>query len=211
MFAKIGLTALVIVATIVAGLIVMTTAAKLTEPIMPIGGKNLFDGLWDKGTVSATGTWTMLNDRPADPIQVTQLRCYRETGLCFEASAKYSLGKYISAEFFPRVIESWTKDVITYSESSALCVVIHYTISRNSNQVTGRRVAIKPTPQGCEGMRQTDVDLAMVDGFEVWRTERDRAMPWTLIGALEALLVVGGICLIAWIWWPKQRGPVVPA
>lgn len=209
MFKKILLSSLVVVATLIAGGTTLSILNTLTQPAFPGGSRFVGVSMWNDGFVSATGSWTMLNDRPADPIQSSEIRCYMAMGICIEAVAKLGKGKYLAAELYVRKINDWTQDRLSYTEN-ALCVVIDYTIDRVTSQVTGNRMSIKPMPEGCSDMRQTDLSLVLTDGFEIWKQERARETPWTWIGFLEALLLVLGVYVVVRIWRsPRSNAPAL--
>src|SRR6187399_3140987 len=50
---------------------------------------HVFTSLWDRGYVSAVGTWVFEGDtKQAFPHQTTDIKCYRETKECKSAQAE---------------------------------------------------------------------------------------------------------------------------
>jgi hypothetical protein len=61
-------------------------------PVKPSGGGTVYTDAWDRGYVSADGTWVIENERSASPIQVTDIACYREDNQCQLATAELFMG-----------------------------------------------------------------------------------------------------------------------
>lgn len=106
MLKKIFLSVVVVGTTLFTAMAMFMIVGALTEPAFPGGSKFVGTSMWDDGFVSATGTWTMLNDRPADPIQSSEIRCHKNMGACFEATAKLSMNKYLASALYVHSISS---------------------------------------------------------------------------------------------------------
>jgi hypothetical protein len=151
----------------------------------------VFTDLWDRGYVSARGTWVFEDDtKQAFPRQTTEIRCYRETKECQSAQADIAFDILsLQTETFP--ITSWDSESIVYVSHEALCVTYTYTVSRSTNRVTGQR---KPKPSSstessCEPFEKRIFNLSLRDGFLVWqqlKRDEERVVLPIMYGALGA-------------------------
>lgn len=172
---------------------------RVTEPISPGGFKHVNTGMWDQGYAAASGSWMMLNDRSAHPIQTSKIWCVKEQSVCYEALAKIVDNRYITSEFYSRDIASWSDKSISFIDKSSTCAVYHYTLDRHVSQVTARRTTVKSGSAGCGDIRD-NLDMVLGDGFTVWKQERDRRTPWTLIGFVVAIILLATLHFIYRIW-----------
>lgn len=131
----------------------------------------VFTDYWDRGYVSAVGTWVFEDDtKQAFPRQTTDIKCYRETKECQSAQAEIAMDMLTAqTEHFP--ITSWDSQSITYVSNDPLCVSFTYTISRSTNRVTGQR---QPRPSSstepsCASFEKRTFNLSLRDGFLVWQ------------------------------------------
>ena len=69
---------------------------------------------WDRGYVSAVGTWVFEGDtKLAFPRQTTEIKCYRGTKECHSAQAEIAFDKLtVETDRFP--ITSWDSQSIVY-------------------------------------------------------------------------------------------------
>ena len=134
-------------------------------PQLPSG--RVFTDLWDRGYVSARGTWVFEDDtKEAFPRQTTDIRCYRETKECQSAQADIAFDILsLQTENFP--ITSWDSQSIVYVSNEALCVTYTYTFSRSTNRVTGQRKpqASSSSESSCEPFEKRTFNLSLRDGF----------------------------------------------
>jgi hypothetical protein len=150
----------------------------------------VFTDLWDRGYVSAVGTWVFEDDtKQAFPRQTTDIKCYRETKECQSAQADIAFDILtVQTETFP--ITSWDSQSIVYVSNDPMCVTYTYTISRSTNRVTGRRQP-KPssssTESACEPFEKRTFNLSLRDGFLVWqqlKRDEERIVLPIMYGAL---------------------------
>lgn len=121
---------------------------------------------WESGYVSAEGSFTIDNDRPAFPIQTTKIRCYRDEKSCTAAKAEIAFGKTLNLELSTHDISLWNDTTVLFRED-ALCVQYIYTIDRANKRVVGTRTK-KPNVNGCEIFENKPLTLSLVNGFDVW-------------------------------------------
>ena len=132
---------------------------------------HVFTDFWDRGYVSAVGTWVFEDDtKQAFPRQTTDIKCYRETKECRSAQAEIAMDMLtVQTDRFP--ITSWDSQSIVYVSNDPLCVSYTYTISRSTNRVTGQR---QPKPSSsaepsCASFEKRTFNLSLRDGFLVWQ------------------------------------------
>lgn len=165
-------------------------------PQLPSG--HVFTEFWDRGYVSAKGTWVFEDDtKQAFPRQTTDLRCYRETKECKSAQAEIAFDVLsLQTETFP--ITSWDSQSIVYGSNEAACVTYTYTISRSTNRVTGQR---KPKPLSsstelsCDLVEKRTLNLSLRDGLlvgqQLKRDEEKTVLPimYAALGAWWAFII----------------------
>jgi hypothetical protein len=149
----------------------------------------VFTEFWDRGYVTAVGTWVFEDTKQAFPHQTTDIKCYRETKECKSAQAEIAFDILtVQTETFP--ITSWDSQSIVYVSTDPLCVTYTYTISRSTNRVTGQRQTKPSSPTGsCETFEKRTFALSLRDGFEVWqqlKRDHERNVLPIMYGALGA-------------------------
>src|SRR5262249_17801485 len=118
-------------------------AIRLAVPVTPSGDGKVFVNLWDRGYVSANGTWVIDQDRMADPINVSNVSCVRNENICYDAQARISRGSfdsylYSDLERYP--IVRWDDSTVQFQNDSTVCVTYIYVIDRATQKLSGRRV-----------------------------------------------------------------------
>ena len=97
--------------------------------------------LWDKGYIQAIGTWTIVGDRQANPLQTSDIRCWQSRGICRETTATIMENNYLDIHVTESEIERWDQyELTTKPEGSAICVRYTMRISRQDETVTGLRL-----------------------------------------------------------------------
>jgi hypothetical protein len=133
--------------------------------------------LWDIGTVHVTGTWSIVGDVQAQPVQHTSIKCYKFEKKCYAATAIQGAqelgGGYISAEVEVYEIERWDNSEIVTKPYDYFCTRYVYRINRLQKSVTGTRSTIS-TGGECKALDRNELTLKMVDGGEVARQLRGK-------------------------------------
>lgn len=140
---------------------------------LPSGPSVLTDA-WDRGYVSAEGTFTIDNDRQAFPIQTTKIRCHRDEKSCTAAKAEISFLRFLDLQLTTHPISLWSNTTILFTED-AMCVQYVYSIDRVNKRVVGTRTK-KQNVAGCEIFQSTPLTLSLVDGFAVWMRVNQEAV-----------------------------------
>jgi len=131
---------------------------------------HVFTELWDSdGYASARGTWIGTNTELANPVQSTQITCYREIMRCSEASAQIT--SFASSESFLSVdlesweIERWDEHEIVTKPNEYICARAIRRFNRSQKQVTGLRSTIN-TKDFCAGMSSNELHMVLADGIK---------------------------------------------
>lgn len=133
-------------------------------------GNSVFTSFWDRGYVTATGTWVIEESRQAFPRQTTEIKCYREQKECYSAQAEITFGDTLSVQGERFQISTWDTNTIVYASTDPRCVTYVYTISRISERVTGQRRPKQNADESCKLLEQRVFNLTMRDGLQVWQT-----------------------------------------
>lgn len=126
--------------------------------------------LWDRGFVSATGTWTIIGDAMAWPEQTSEVTCLKNTGLCTLATAMVfgkGTSRQISVDTEQHEIERWDEYEIVTKPYQHTCTRYVYRINRTQKSVSGLRTVIS-TDAKCRHLSNADMNLALVAGGKVW-------------------------------------------
>jgi len=126
-------------------------------------------GTWDNGWVFATGTWTLIGGQLAPPEQTSDISCSKAAGTCTMTTSSVRDGfgnRRIVVETYFFEIERWDDHEIVTKPSQAICNRLVYRINRTQKSVSGLRTTIKTTGI-CEGISNADMNLALVDGWEL--------------------------------------------
>ena len=135
-------------------------------------GSGVQTSFWDRGYVSASGTWVMEGSKQAFPHQVSEFKCYRDEKECVSAQAEITFGDTLYLSTDRHQVKTWDLNVIVFTNESSGCVNYVYTITRITNRIVGTR---GPKPSGADeqcsrvGVDQRSINMTMRDGYEVWK------------------------------------------
>ena len=158
-------------------------------------GRAVFTSFWDRGYVTATGTWVIEEAQQAFPSQTTEIKCYRDEKQCYSAQAEITFGETLAvqSERFP--ITTWDANTIVYTSTDPTCVTYVYTISRASERITGQRRPKKNVEGTCDLLEQRVFNLTMRDGLQVWQQLQNdvasKTFPfmWVALGLWWAFII----------------------
>jgi Putative peptidoglycan binding domain len=137
----------------------------------PIGlpPKHVFIDLWDRGYVSASGTWTIAGEDLASPEQTSRIECHRETGRCTESTASVdhaSSGRLLSLHVETYDIERWDQHELITKPRQYGCVRYVRRFNRVQSSVTGIR-STTSSDALCKAVDKSEKHLLLVDGIEI--------------------------------------------
>lgn len=148
---------------------------------------------WDSGFVFARGTWAMEGTEHGFPLNVSELQCRRDAGLCYEAQGRISNGLLTTAlEVFE--IRKWDAGSLEYVTDTD-CVTYVYIINRATEKLTGRRLKRDNTGEECSGVLEREIQLSLVSGFDVVMDLQQRYFPTASAVAAAVVWVVFVV------WW----------
>jgi hypothetical protein len=150
------------------GFVAITSIEYQSLPKISSGG-SVFTSFWDRGFVSATGTWIIEDTKQAFPRQTTEIKCYRDEKECLSAQAEITFGDTLSVQTERMRITSWDANTIVYASTEPTCVTYVYTITRASERFTGQRRPKQSTDDACKMLEQRVLNLTMRDGLQVWQ------------------------------------------
>ena len=166
-------------------------------------------GSWDKGFVSAEGTWQA--ERKHDrilyltlnrPLNISKITCVRQSGFCEVVTAtldQSSSGYYLSMEAGRAEIKNWTTTTLEFSvgDPSFQCFIETYVINRSTNTVTGLSTASGKCDVS-KGAPATDMEplkLSFVGGSDLaLKTRLDEHAP-----TLALIRYIAATVTIAWL------------
>ena len=122
----------------------------------------------DTQFVMAQGTWTLVNDEQAWPLQTTTIHCHRKWNHCIESTAIVADGERLSLELNYYEVERWDNLEIVTKPRGLACVRYTLRLSLSQRTVTGLRMT-KPAAEGCEFIGKQDIQLRLDNGTEIWR------------------------------------------
>lgn len=128
-------------------------------------GQSANTDAWSDGYASAKGTWTIRNDKMANPFQTSHLVCYRPHMSCTEATATMS-GRHLTLETEIHEIERWDEHEIVVKPKDAVCTRYVLRFNRAQKQVTGTRSALNRGPE-CAAVEKRELHLVLADGISV--------------------------------------------
>jgi hypothetical protein len=120
---------------------------------------------WD-ASVSASGTWTSVNDRQAMSLQTTQIECARKWKYCVESTAIVEEGNLLILSMEHEEVERWDDREIVTKPKDRHCVTQALRLSRSQKTVT--RVRTPTTSGPCRRSDGQDVTLHLHSGVKVW-------------------------------------------
>lgn len=160
--------------------ITMWIVERQSLPRIASGG-SVFTSFWDRGYVSAKGTWIIEDSKQAFPRQTTEIKCYRDEKECQSAQAEITFGDTLSVQTERFSVTTWDNNTIVYTSTEPSCVSYIYTISRASERVTGQRKPKQAADDLCKQvLEQRVLNLTMRDGFQVWQQLQQETMSSTL-------------------------------
>ncbi|MDQ6735198.1 MAG: peptidoglycan-binding protein [Nitrospirota bacterium] len=123
-------------------------------------------GTWE-ASVSATGTWTIVNRRQAMPLQTTHIECNRKWKYCVESTAVVEEGNRLLLNLENNEVERWDDQEIVTKPKSTGCVTETLRLSRSQKTVTRLRTTNPSEP--CQHPQPSrDVTLRLESGVKVW-------------------------------------------
>lgn len=160
--------------------------------------------LWERGYVTAKGTWVMeLPDKMANPMRTSNIVCIQRDRICRESTAEITsyYAKALNLEQDIHEISRWDSEQISYINDSSICNVYYYYINRVTKQVTGIRKQKKDAPKdGCADLDKHDIKLNLVNGFDVYWAARQNAMSSLARVAPIVFFLLGYLYLLWYIW-----------
>jgi hypothetical protein len=176
------------------GFVAITSIEYQSLPKISSGG-SVFTSFWDRGFVSATGTWIIDDTKQAFPRQTTEIKCYRDEKECLSAQAEITFGDTLSVQTERMRITSWDANSIVYASTEPTCVTYVYTITRASERVTGQRRPKQSTGDACKMLEQRVLNLTMRDGLQVWQQLQNEIaaktypLMWAALGLWWAFVI----------------------
>lgn len=148
-----------------------------TDPAS-LPGYYFSDYLWDS-FFSGKGTWIFENEKEdmAFPLQTTRIECYRNQGICFEATASL-FNNFLSVDLEEYEIERWDNFEIVTGPYDYQCTRYVLRINRQLKSVKKIRTTLR-TKKACKGVDAQDKYITLVDGFKVGnkvREDRNKAI-----------------------------------
>jgi len=117
---------------------------------------------------SARGTWVFesSNEKMAHPIQMTEIKCYRNKKLCFEATANIADDILdVTSEIYD--VERWDDYEIVTKPYDYECVRYVLRINRQQRSVKKLRTTIS-SKDICKKVDQGDRYIRLINGFDEW-------------------------------------------
>lgn len=160
--------------------------------------------LWDRGYVTASGTWVMeAPDKMANPMRTSKIVCILRDRVCRESTAEITnyYSKLLNLEFDVHDILKWDADQIAYTNDSSICNVYYYYINRVTKQVTGVRKPKNNAPKDtCDHSDKHEIKLNLANGFDIYWDARQKSMSPFLRLAPLAIFLLSYIYLLWYIW-----------
>lgn len=141
-----------------------------------------FSDSWDS-FFSARGTWAGRNRPINEPLQTTEIKCYRELGRCIESTAIVGLDKMLFSGVYIYEVERWDPSAIKTKPMETGCVSYRLSIGRKERTVVAVEAPLK-REGGCAQEDGGEEEMSLEDGEKVWM-ELKRA----LYEDIERLLV----------------------
>ena len=174
------------------------TLAKRT----PVGIASTYSGQvavrgWDDGYVGAKGTCAIDEERSAEPLNVSDITCFRDQRTCYSAHA--SVGgitsqNWLDVELGVFSIVRWESSSIEY-QAQYLCMTTKYVIDRATEKVSGRRLRTPGSDDKACGDFSQDLRVGFVNGSEVATPLRREAAPTT-----AGIIVATIFSLLMFVW-----------
>jgi hypothetical protein len=172
-------------------------------PVMPLGDGRVLTGSWDQGFVLARGTWTIDGEKPAFPLNMSEINCVKARSVCNAAEARVS-DDWLEAAHEEYNITKWDNSTLEFV-SDATCVSYVYVINRSTEKLTGRRIAKATSDPVCQSVvLSPEVQLSFVNGLDVVDKLRSEHSP-TIFSTV--LATVWSLFILFWIWRVVRRRP----
>lgn len=165
-------------------------------PVKLRAGGSVETQLWDRGFVTANGTWVAESGGEPDALQYTNLACYRSDNTCRAATAEILAGTTLSLNTVTYRITRWSESTLIFTNSESPCTEFTYSISRANQRIVGTRSARKSADDTCPVADEV-VQLTLVDGAKVTKAQEQeanaRAQPvaWASLAALWMFVLSG--------------------
>ena len=160
--------------------------------------------LWDRGYVTAKGTWVMeLPDKMANPFRTSEIICVYRDKMCRESTAEISnfYSKVLNLNSDLHTILKWDTDQIAYANDSSICNVYYYYINRVTKQVTGVRKPKKDAPKDiCDDSDKREIKLNLQNGFDIYWDARQKSMSSFARMTPLVILLLGYLYSLWYIW-----------
>lgn len=187
----------VVIATLTVLIVLLSISEMYTQSKVPVSPtlRHIFVDLWDKGYVSATGTWIAEgSDDLHDRINMSQVVCHADRKECTDSRASVnsinSGTPHLHINQDVHQITSWSDEMLVY-KSGTPCVEYVYTLSRATKQLTGART-LRPgaDPGQCGGLAPR-LAVRMGEGNKEYWSSLNEARPVALnITALVLVLLI---------------------
>jgi hypothetical protein len=158
-FGRVALELLLVVALLGCGAAIYGMSKQVRSPFLP---HYLFSHDVGSGTLQVQGTWALIDDEIANPIQSTTMNCSRSSKSCFEATAEIAGDLLLPIAVNTLAIERWDQDFIVVRGPKLSCVEEFYTLDLRSETVTG----LASRPAGCYVAGEWPRRMRMVDGYD---------------------------------------------
>ncbi|HVH29834.1 MAG TPA: peptidoglycan-binding domain-containing protein [Vicinamibacterales bacterium] len=134
----------------------------------PIGlqPKTIITDRWDRGFVSADGTWTAVSGDLASPEQTSNITCERAQAICREARATISgrgSARLLTVDLYTFEIELWNEREIVTKPLQFGCAATVHQWSRNPTSVTSVQ-RTNSDAGSCREVQRLENNLVLDDG-----------------------------------------------
>ena len=126
------------------------------------------------GYFKASGTWIFEDgkEKMAFPLQTTEIKCYRNLGICVEVEAYIGYGDMLMVDSELYEIERWDAYEIMTKPYDYESVRYFLRVNKLHKTVKKYRTTLK-TKEDSKGIDIQDKYMKLIDGFEVWCDVRD--------------------------------------
>jgi hypothetical protein len=149
-------------------------AVRLDDELLnssPIGlqPRTIITDRWDRGFVSADGTWTAVSGDLATPEQTSNITCERAQAICREARATISgrgSGRLLSVDLYTFEIELWNEQEIVTKPLQFGCAATVHHWNRAAGTVASRQRTTSEEGS-CRQVDRVENNLVLEDGNAV--------------------------------------------
>ena len=165
-------------------------------PVKLRAGGSVETGLWERGYVTANGTWVVESGQEFRPLQYTSVACFRSDNTCRSATAEVLANSTLSLDTATYKVAQWSESTLRFVNSDSPCSEFTYTISRANQRLVGTR---SPKRNPAESCREDErmVQLTLVDGAKVTKAQEQEAnaqarpVAWASLAALWVFVLSG--------------------